>query len=69
MSRMRKMKSIYHCPICELHLVKKHDGDRIVLWCSNGKCESQAANQEYSGNTELVAFSNLKIAVDIEQTA
>ncbi len=62
-------KSDYLCPVCKVPLSKLPSTvGRVLLWCRNLQCYSQAACDGESGATDAEAYEKILRAVDKEAT-
>lgn len=63
--------SIHRCPVCGGHLrfiYERASERRVFMYCSIGRCHSEAANEGAWGLTEREAYDALRKAVDAEPT-
>jgi len=53
-------KSKFSCPSCGDKLQMETSHDSVEIWCSNGSCNSDIANEGAQALTEEAAFEILK---------
>lgn len=60
----------HRCPVCDhklQHVIEIDKGRQVhVIWCSNGPCPSQVANDGAEGCTLEEAFKKLRKNIDKE---
>jgi hypothetical protein len=50
----------YNCPCCKSQLKAHLEGEKVILFCSNGPCECYAMNDGASGKNAKEAFDKLE---------